>query len=550
MKLSKKLLATLNAVAKSDLTQIENLSMLVDLAIHIHDESPEENAEYSLKLTKQVKDRIRDIATDNLSPELNELYWRAILHEAPYIFESYMLYMEKNRPFKKRFYQPRMNPLSVVAQDLQDLEDGKIEFYGLSMPPRVGKSTICIFFLSWIIGKRPDTHNAMGGHSGTLAKGFYKEMLNLTTSADYTFEEIFPDVKIEQKNADALEINYNTPDRFPTLTCRGIDGTWTGAIDISNDGYLYVDDMIRDRTESLSPKRMEDKFQQYLNVLVDRKNDGSRELMVGTRWGIADPLGRIEEIHGDDPEYRFRRIPALNEDMKSNFAYPVNGFSTKHYIKLKKTLDANEWEAKYQQRPFKREGLLFPEAELNTYNGVLPDSGLIRKVAVCDVAWGGGDALSKPFASIYDNGKVYIHDWIYNKGHKNITKPIVVGKMLLHRPHQSHFEANTGGHEYADDIDQQLRKKGFKTSITSKAASNQVSKMARIVQHAPDIKLNFYFLEEGLRDDEYRRAMIDLTTFSHVGKNISDDAPDSLALLSEFQQSNIYAKVTQMERWF
>ena len=552
MELSKKLLEILKAIAKSDLTQVKNLSMLLDVAIHVHDENPEKNVEYSLVLTKEVKSRIRELSADieNLTPELNDLYWRAMLHEAPYIFESYMLYMEKNRPFKKRFYQPRMNPLNVVAQDLQDLEDGKLEFYGLSMPPRVGKSTICIFFLSWIIGKRPDSHNAMGGHAGHLADGFYKEVMNLTTSADYTFEEIFPEVKLERKNADKLELNYNTPDRFATLTCRGVDGTWTGAIDISSDGYLYVDDMVRDRTESLSPKRMEDKFQQYLNVMVDRKNDGSREMMVGTRWGLADPLGRMEEIHGDDPKFRFRKIPALNEDLESNFKYPVNGFSTEHYRKLKKTLDANEWEAKYQQRPFKREGLLFPEAELNTFNGVLPDSGLVRKVAVCDVAWGGGNALSKPFGYIYADGKVFIKDWIYNRGAKDVTKPLVVGKMLLHRPHQSHFEANIGGHEYADDIDRQLREKGFKTSITSKMASNQSSKMARIVQYAPDIKSNFYFLDEDLRDDEYRKAMSDLTSFSHVGKNTDDDSPDSLAGMAEFSQSNIYAKVEGMERLF
>lgn len=76
--------------------------------------------------------------------------------------------MEKNRPYKKKFYEPRMNPLSIVAQDLQDLEDGKYDFYGLSMPPRVGKSTICIFFYAWIIGKRPSSHNAMSGHTMTL----------------------------------------------------------------------------------------------------------------------------------------------------------------------------------------------------------------------------------------------------------------------------------------------------------------------------------------------------------------------------------------------
>lgn len=45
--------------------------------------------------------------------------------------------------------------------------------------PRVGKSTICIFFMAWVMGKRPNSHNAMSGHSGILADGFYGEALNL-----------------------------------------------------------------------------------------------------------------------------------------------------------------------------------------------------------------------------------------------------------------------------------------------------------------------------------------------------------------------------------
>lgn len=60
-------------------------------------------------------------------------------------------------------------------------------------------------------------------------------------------------------------------------------------------------------------------------------------------------------------------------------------------MNVKSRLDKNEWEAKYQQRPFIREGLLFAEDELQTYNGVLPpESSLIRVLAACDVAWGGG----------------------------------------------------------------------------------------------------------------------------------------------------------------
>lgn len=191
--------------------------------------------------------------------------------------------------------------------------------------------------------------------------------MNLINTREYKFSEIFPDSPLQKTSAEDFEINLDEPDRFATITCRGIDGTWTGAVDVSSDGYLYVDDLIRDREHSLNPVRMENTYQEYLNKMVDRKNDGARELMVGTRWNIIDPLGKIEKENAHNPRYRFRKIPALNEKGESNFQYEVKGFSTQYYKDMEARLDKNEWEAKFQQKPFIREGLLFPEDELRFF---------------------------------------------------------------------------------------------------------------------------------------------------------------------------------------
>lgn len=527
------------------INEFENASMLFEMIKAIKDE----DLDYSIELAGIL----RECCSDNVESDVRfyGLYNDCLLYRSPYKFDDYMLYIEKNRSPEKQFYLPRRKILKIVVDDLQDLEDGKLDFYGLSMPPRVGKSTICIFFLSWVMGKRPNSHNAMSGHSGILADGFYDEAMNIIISEEYCFHDVFPGLKLESKSAEKKEINLDKPDRFATLTCRGIDGTWTGAVDISADGYLYVDDLVRDRTESLSPVRLENRYQDYLNILVDRKNDGTRELMVGTRWNVLDPLGKVEKQYKDNPRYRFRKIPALNDKGESNFNYLYGkGFSTDYFLRLKERLDKNEWEAKYQQRPFTREGLLFPEDELKTYNGVLPQDGLVRKVAVCDVAWGGGDSLSMPFAYVYDDGRVFLPDWIFNRGDKTVTKPIVIGKTLHHKPNQEHFEANNGGDEYADDIDRQLKESGFKTNITHSKASNQITKLAKIIQCAPDIKANFYFLDEEHRDKEYQDAIDELTMFVQIGKNEHDDAADALSQLQNFINGGFVAKVTAMQRPF
>lgn len=523
--------AVVDAIKRTDLSSYKALSDLLDMAKVIAEPDGDNDLAYALKLTNFIK---RKIPTLPSSIVLNQLYWQAMKFEAPHRFESFLLYMEKNRSPKKRFYQPRAKTLHVVVEDLQDLEDGLIEFYGLSLPPRVGKSTVCIFFLAWCAGRHPDLHNAMGGHSGILAKGFYKEFLNLITSPEYTYSEIFPNVTLESKSADEYTVNLNNPDRFATLTCRGIDGTWTGAVDISAGGYLYVDDLIRDRTESLSPIRLENRYQDYLNVMVDRKNDGAKELMVGTRWCVADPLGRNEEKFKGNPKARFRKIPALNEKDESNFDYDYGlGFSTEYYKNLRDRLDKNEWMAKYQQRPFVREGLIFPIDELNYYNGVLPDGDCIT-AAACDVAWGGGDSLSMPFGKLFgsaDDGPIYIPDWVFNKGDKYVTKPLVVAKTMQQKPNMVRFEANNGGDEYAEDVDRMLREQGYKANITWTKASNQIGKMAKIIQYAPDIKRRFRFLKPELQSDEYKAAMEELGMLTQVGKNEHEDSADGLVQL-------------------
>ncbi len=516
----------INAIKKKPVC-CETLRDLFDMARAVY---KEDNAElsYCLKITSYIKQVIPLLEK---SDALNSLYWDVLLWEAPNRFESFLLYMEKNRPYKKKFYEPRMNPLSIVAQDLQDLEDGKYDFYGLSMPPRVGKSTICIFFYAWIIGKRPSSHNAMSGHSGILADRFHNDLIKLTENEEYTFHEIFPDVQLVSKSSEKNELYYDAVESFATTTCRGIDGTWTGAVDISEDGYLYVDDLVRDRKESLSLKRLEGRYQDYLNILVDRKNDGSKELMVGTRWNVADPLGRIEKQYKNNPRYKFRKLPALNEKGESNFDYPVKGFSTKYYHNMRDRLDKNEWMAKFMQTPFVREGLLFPADELRYYNGILPE-GDHRVVGACDVAWGGGDSLSMPIGYEYPNGDVYIPSWIFNKGKKEVTIPLVTGKIIGEKLTEIQFEANNGGDMYSDRVSTELEKHNYHCSCSYKKAPGNMEKMTKMVAYSGDVKKHFIFLDPEHQDQEYSDAMDELNMTVQIGDNEHDDAGDGITQLA------------------
>lgn len=510
---------------KSDLSVYENLNLLFETCRNIL----EEDKERALKLGRLVEAKANEMARKDA--RFYDLYIRALLFLSRHYFHEYLLYVEHKRTPEKQFYLPRCHVLRTVVEDLQDLEDGVIDFLGVSMPPRVGKSTTCIFFMTWQMGLHPDMANLMSGHSDPLTKGFYKETLNIIRSEEYCWKDVFPDVSFESTSAEDEAINLNSPSRFPTLTCRSIEGTTTGAVEAAN--LLYTDDLIKDRKESLSPQRLETKYQDYLNKILDRKLDNAKELMVGTRWNVADPLGKIQSQHKDNPRYRFRVIPALNEDDESNFVYKFGkGFSTKYYKSLRETLDNNEWMAKYQGRPFKREGLLFPAEELKTYNGVLPIGEPDVIMAAIDVAWGGGDSLAMPVLYVY-GGRGYVQDVVFSKGDKTITMPLVEGKILQHRIQLIRVEGNNGGHMYSDVIDQNIKNAGYFCNITNRVTGSDKSKMTRMVQYAPEIK-QLYFINDKNASKEYREFMEEVTSLSVEGKNEHDDAPDSLAMLIDF----------------
>lgn len=544
----------------------------------------EKDIEYGLKLCQNLKNHIVSFLRKNkldidtveracLAQECPNLYldiwYDSLKVESEYKFESFILYMEKNRAKEKRFYEPRRVTLKTVVDDLQRLEDDRERFYGLSMPSRVGKSSICLFFLSWIALKRPNSHSALGGHSGVLAKGFYKELMNLITTPEYTFKELYDYVNPKyankpfptDKSADEYTITLGDPDRFATITCRGIDGTWTGAVDVSSDGYLYIDDLVRDREHSLSPTRMENTFQEYLNKMVDRKNDGARELMVGTLWNVLDPLERMRKLYEGNPEYNFRRIPALNENDESNFAYDLHGFSTQFYRDMRERLDNAEWMAKYMQQPYVREGLLFPTDELQYFNGILPE-GDYRIVSAVDVAWGGGDSLSMPICAEYESGDVYVFAWVFNKGAKEETLPLVTGRIIENEIRQIRFEGNVGGDLYCQYVDDMLQKNNYKCSCTSRKAPNKMDKISKIIAYSGDVKRKFHFLTSKLptqeerekderlgikryvRDKEYQNAMNEMTGFVTIGKNEHEDAVDGITQVEMFIEAPAVNRTT------
>ena len=461
----KKVIAALKSMENAD---YEYFVDLLYISQHGFLGDPEHKDEYK-KYSNYVKEvALKQVTRDEKNAEKwRGLYWDMLKVESFWYFESYLLYMEHKRPYERRYYEPRMKTQHIVVEDLQKLEDSKtLKMYTLSEPARIGKSGMILFFLSWVILRHPHSHNAMGTYSGPAAEHFYKEILKIFTEEEYCFQELYsyfqPNEKfITDKSAEKMSISFTGVENFPTICFRGIDGSWTGIVDVTDDGYLAVDDLIRDREHALSQTRCDKTFGEYMNKMVDRKHQHSKELMIGTLWNVFDPIMRLEEIHAGDNRYIHRRIPALNENDESNFDYEYNGYSTQYYRDLRDSMIAGgmeaDWYAKFQQNPPRREGILFPDDELRFFNGILPPDHRYTFITVCDVAFGGGDAVSMPIGlQDEDTNWIYIVDWYFNSSGVKITVPGVADMIIKYGIKEITFEKNNGGQLYANDVQEEL----------------------------------------------------------------------------------------------
>jgi predicted phage terminase large subunit-like protein len=489
------------------------------------------------KLTSDIRvviqERLKEIKLNpdkyHLYPAFYDLLKETYRLRAYDYFDDYLIFVEWDRSPEKKFYLPRRQILKPVTDALQDLEDNKFEILSVSLPPRVGKSTMGVFFISWVSGRKPHKANVMSGHSDKLTDGFFREVMAIITDdSTYNWAKVFPHIPVARINSKDEIIDLESNKRFPTLTCRSIEGTLTGAVEAGN--YLYCDDLVSDLEEALSPDRLAKKYDAYVNQLKDRKKMGAKEIHIGTRWSVADPIGRIREQFKDSPKYREIVIPALDENDESNFNYPYDvGFDSDYFKEMRETVDAATWSAKYIGEPYEREGLLFPEDELKYFNGVLPPKeNLVRVYSACDVSWGGGDNLSMPFIYEYEDGSRYVKDVVFQTGTRDVTQPIVVGKLKYHRPSETLFEANNGGAEYAYTIDDLLKADGLELNIRHDNKPNTKAKLSRIIEESPAIK-DCIYLDKKHRSPEYEKFMQSLTSFVQTGKNKHDDAADSMA---------------------
>lgn len=530
---------------KRDPCELDAYKDLYYMCIETMKTDKELGVRYLKQFSGFIEENIVKFDDENDLKEIYKLHRRVLLAAAPYDFDSYLLYLEWEREPSKKFYVPRRKVLKPLVQAMQDMIDDKIDLLTISMPPGTGKSTLGIFFLSWVMGKYPDSQNLASAHSGTLTRSFYDGVYQLITDSEYLWKEVFPGVILAATNSKEETIDLHKRHRFSTLTCRAINASLTGATRC--DKILYADDLCSGIEEAMSKERLDKLWISYTNDLKSRKKEGAKEIHIATRWSVHDVIGRLESQYGDDPRARFIVLPAFDENGESNFDYSYGvGFGKEYFEDMQVNLDEASFKALYMNQPIEREGLLYSVDELRRYFE-LPSDEPDAIIGICDTKDRGSDYAFLPAVYVYGND-YYVEDCVCDNNLPNIVDARLVDILIRNKVQMCRFESNSAGGRIAEKVQSEVKERGGITRITTKFTS--ANKETKIIVNSAWIKENCLFKDESLykRQSDYGKMMDMLGSYTVAGKNKHDDVPDGMAMLAEFAQSLSGPKVEVFKR--
>lgn len=561
--------AILNQIINGDMTVYQNQKDCLDLLLNMNIDLPFKDNPDAQQMGIKVSQYAHNIAERQAaitgSGDFDDIYWKYLLLEAQnYQVDSGLLYLEKNRIPKERFYEPRRNVFLQhnIIGSLQDLMDDKLDIFALSVPPGCGKSTLEDFFLSLVGGWFPNDFNLSSAHSSILTRSLYDGVLEIINDpVEYTWHEIFPNVEIQGTNAKETTVNLERNGRFKTWTFRSIDGSLTGATRCNR--FLTADDLVSGIEEALNKNRLDTLWTKVVNDLRSRRLEGCKEFYIATRWSVHDPIGKLQQLYAGNPRARFIAVPALDENGNSNFLFTVNGFSEKYFNDAKESMDEISYNCLYQQQPVEREGLLLPPDKLKRFffgkedvpDGctdeytIIPDKEADAIWAVCDTKDKGTDFESLPIAYQYGD-KFFIPDVVFDDTTDyDILDRKTADILIKHNPHKIRFESNNVGNRVAHNIQKII---SGKCRADIETRPTQANKETKILVNSDYISKHFYFLHPSQYKpkSDYGLFMGNVTTYTTRAKVAHDDGPDSLAMMAEYVQNPLGGKATAMRNPF
>ena len=248
--------------------------------------------------------------------------------------------------FKEGPHHRHMRPL------LHGMKDGTEPRLTVSMPPRFGKSeTIAYLYVAWYLGHFPNHQIMMVTHTADLSSDFGRKVRNMLDSDVY--HEVFPNTVVARDKSASANWSTTLGGKYLAI---GIGANVAG----HGADLLIGDDLVSEQAVlSSDPDKTFAQAWEYMQVgPLQRLMPAGRIIMIGTRWGKKDPIGRAlqwAEQNSDSTPWKEVRFPAILPSGKSLWPeqWPVEQLLAK-----KAGMFPQFWAAQYMQEPTSEEGAL------------------------------------------------------------------------------------------------------------------------------------------------------------------------------------------------
>lgn len=273
-------------------------------------------------------------------------------------FWAYRQYI--NYGMKRGWFQ--RETARTLQQFYEDFESGKRPMLIIESPPQHGKSTQVIDFISWLSGKNPDTKTIYASFSERLGIRANLKMQRILDSDQY--KRIFPHTKLNDKNTVTVS-SQNLRNR-EIIEFMNRDGyfrstTSLGSITGESADIILLDDIMKGRDESKSESIRNKKWEWITDDVMTRLSEKGSMIVIGTRWHIDDPIGRLREAYKDRVKViSFSAIAERDEPHRNTgeALFPEHK-SLEFLLERKRSMNAMSWNSLYQQNPVPESGNIF-----------------------------------------------------------------------------------------------------------------------------------------------------------------------------------------------
>jgi len=221
----------------------------------------------------------------------------------------------------------------------------------VNLPPRHSKSSMLShYFPAWFLGHFPKKKIIQVSHTADLAVDFGRKVRNLINHADY--KRIFPETMVAKDSAAAGAWKTTQGGEYFAI---GVGGALAGR----GGDLIIVDDPHSEQDVKTGDPAVFDRVYEWWQTGArQRVQPGASLLVLHTRWSKRDLTGRLVANMAANPDADQWEVVEFPAILPSGKPLWPEFWSLEALLKLKNSIEAQYWNAQYQQNPTSEEGAI------------------------------------------------------------------------------------------------------------------------------------------------------------------------------------------------